>query len=64
MGMDTWSMYSIFMSDMREFSHQIDISYSHLFFFHLNYPYQKLHVIMSLVASLVAQMVKQSAFNA
>ena len=42
MGMDTWSMYSIFMSDMREFSHQIDISYSHLFFFSLKLPVSKI----------------------
>ena len=32
MGMDTCSVHSTFMTDMRKFSHQIDISYSYLFF--------------------------------
>ena len=31
MGMDTCSVHSTFMTDMRKFSHQIDISYSYLF---------------------------------
>ena len=50
MGMNTCSVYSIFMTDMWKFSHQTDISYSHLFY--------------SLKLTISKIMVKESACNA